>query len=102
MAMFWKLGVSKAVFDYLTFAVTVLMHSLESLSCFDQEVCLAFSVNSGDYIQAVCDRNLAENITRVLYPNDNVSSTQILFSLNYVYHDFIVGSVESITGSKVK
>lgn len=27
--------------------------------------------NSGDYIQAVCDRNLAENISRVLYPNDN-------------------------------
>ena len=31
---------------------------------------------SGDYVQAVCDRNLAENITRVLYPNDNVSFTQ--------------------------
>lgn len=30
-----------------------------------------FSVNDGDYIQAVLDRNLAENITRVLYPNDN-------------------------------
>lgn len=28
--------------------------------------------NNGDYIQAVLDRNLAENITRVLYPNDNV------------------------------
>ena len=31
------------------------------------------SVNHGDYIKAVLDRNLAENITRVLYPNDNVS-----------------------------
>ena len=30
-------------------------------------------VNSGEYIEAVCDRNLAENISRVLYPNDNVS-----------------------------
>lgn len=30
-----------------------------------------FLVNDGDYIQAVLDRNLAENITRVLYPNDN-------------------------------
>lgn len=30
-------------------------------------------VNVGDYIQAVLDRNLAENISRVLYPNDNVS-----------------------------
>jgi len=28
--------------------------------------------NNGDYIQAVIDRNGAENITRVLYPNDNV------------------------------
>ncbi|KAH9375028.1 hypothetical protein HPB48_020269 [Haemaphysalis longicornis] len=28
--------------------------------------------NTGDYIQAVMDRNLAENISRVLYPNDNV------------------------------
>ncbi|KAL8601646.1 hypothetical protein ACOMHN_003912 [Nucella lapillus] len=27
--------------------------------------------NSGEYITAVCDRNLAENISRVLYPNDN-------------------------------
>ncbi|MGH0149418.1 UNVERIFIED_CONTAM: hypothetical protein FKN15_015691 [Acipenser sinensis] len=29
--------------------------------------------NVGDYIQAVLDRNLAENISRVLYPNDNVA-----------------------------
>lgn len=29
----------------------------------------------GDYIQAVLDRNLAENISRVLYPNDNVRTT---------------------------
>ena len=28
--------------------------------------------NHGDYIKAVLDRNLAENITRVLYPNDNM------------------------------
>lgn len=31
------------------------------------------AVNVGDYIQAVLDGNLAENISRVLYPNDNVS-----------------------------
>lgn len=36
---------------------------------------IVFSVNNGQYIQAVCDRNLAENISRVLYPNDNVSNT---------------------------
>ncbi len=35
--------------------------------------CILFTVNVGDYIQAVLDRNLAENISRVLYPNDNVS-----------------------------
>jgi starch phosphorylase len=29
------------------------------------------SVNDGDYIQAVLDRNTAENISKVLYPNDN-------------------------------
>ena len=28
--------------------------------------------NNGEYIQAVCDRNEAENISRVLYPNDNM------------------------------
>lgn len=27
--------------------------------------------NDGDYLDAVIDRNIAENITRVLYPNDN-------------------------------
>merc|ERR1712142_501994 len=28
--------------------------------------------NTGDYIQSVLDRNIAENIPRVLYPNDNM------------------------------
>nr|XP_055035983.1 glycogen phosphorylase, muscle form [Misgurnus anguillicaudatus] len=32
---------------------------------------LKIVINVGDYIQAVLDRNLAENISRVLYPNDN-------------------------------
>lgn len=36
--------------------------------------CLSL-VNVGDYIEAVLDRNLAENISRVLYPNDNVSGS---------------------------
>lgn len=37
-------------------------------------LCISLSaVNMGDYIEAVLDRNLAENISRVLYPNDNVS-----------------------------
>lgn len=39
-------------------------------------VCVSLSaVNMGDYIEAVLDRNLAENISRVLYPNDNVSDS---------------------------
>lgn len=32
-------------------------------------------VNVGGYIKVVLDRNLTENISRVLYPNDNVNST---------------------------
>jgi starch phosphorylase len=28
--------------------------------------------NNGDYLKAVCDRNQAENISRVLYPKDNM------------------------------
>lgn len=36
--------------------------------------------NVGDYIQAVLDRNLAENISRVLYPNDNVSDPACFLS----------------------
>ncbi|BFZ11567.1 hypothetical protein BsWGS_14606 [Bradybaena similaris] len=28
--------------------------------------------NNGEYINAVCERNYAENISRVLYPNDNM------------------------------
>lgn len=35
------------------------------------------AVNVGDYIEAVLDRNLAENISRVLYPNDNVSDSLV-------------------------
>lgn len=40
------------------------------------------TVNSGEYIQAVCDRNLAENISRVLYPNDNVSHPDHMLDLS--------------------
>lgn len=39
---------------------------------------LCVSVNVGDYIEAVLDRNLAENISRVLYPNDNVRQADFL------------------------
>ena len=40
------------------------------------------TVNSGEYIQAVCDRNLAENISRVLYPNDNVRTGDLLLVMS--------------------
>ena len=41
--------------------------------------CCCPTVNVGGYIQAVLDRNLAENISRVLYPNDNVSGIIVMF-----------------------
>lgn len=45
-----------------------------NLSSCCSAVCVSLpAVNMGDYIEAVLDRNLAENISRVLYPNDNVS-----------------------------
>jgi glucan phosphorylase len=31
-----------------------------------------YLVNDGDYLHAVSEQSLAENVTRVLYPNDNV------------------------------
>ncbi|CAF1003215.1 unnamed protein product [Rotaria sordida] len=34
--------------------------------------------NAGDYIRAVAEESLAENITRVLYPNDNFDEGKIL------------------------
>ncbi|KAI6192841.1 Alpha-1,4 glucan phosphorylase [Aphelenchoides fujianensis] len=50
--------------------------------------------NDGDYMNAVMDRNLAENITRVLYPNDNFFSgkelrlkQQYFLSSNYGSRD---------------
>ena len=43
------------------------------LVCNENKVLFFFSsVNGGDYIKAVLDRNVAENILQVLYPNDNV------------------------------
>ena len=53
------------------------------ITCFSVQMChLLFrnenkvlffsSVNGGDYIKAVLDRNVAENILQVLYANDNV------------------------------
>lgn len=45
---------------------TMRLWSAKSPNSFD----LKF-FNDGDYIQAVLDRNYAENISRVLYPNDN-------------------------------
>ena len=67
---------------------TMRLYSAKSPNSFNLGVCKCLSftvklrmrvvsfcipVNTGDYIQAVCDRNVAENISRVLYPNDNVS-----------------------------
>jgi len=46
---------------------TLLLWSAHAAKDFDLNY-----FNDGDYIQAVLSRNTAENITRVLYPNDNV------------------------------
>jgi len=46
---------------------TLLLWSAHAAKGFDLNY-----FNDGDYIQAVLSRNTAENITRVLYPNDNV------------------------------
>lgn len=45
----------------------VRLWSAKAPNCFSLEF-----FNEGEYIKAVFDRNLAENISRVLYPNDNV------------------------------
>lgn len=46
---------------------TMRLWSAKAPDCFN----LNF-FNNGEYLRAVCDRNLAENISRVLYPNDNM------------------------------
>merc|ERR1712042_108332 len=46
---------------------TLLLWSAHAAKGFDLNY-----FNDGDYIQAVLSRNTAENITRVLYPNDNM------------------------------
>jgi len=46
---------------------TLLLWSAHAAKNFDLNY-----FNDGDYIQAVLSRNTAENITRVLYPNDNI------------------------------
>ncbi len=46
-----------------------------------------YLVNDGDYLNAVSDQSLAENVTRVLYPNDNVNIIFIVYFLivNYFF-----------------
>jgi glucan phosphorylase len=45
-------------------------------------LCFLIIVNDGDYLNAVSEQSLAENVTRVLYPNDNVRK-RILFDDSY-------------------
>ncbi|VDL98317.1 unnamed protein product [Schistocephalus solidus] len=45
---------------------TLRLWSAKAPSGFDLQI-----FNTGEYINAVCGRNIAENISRVLYPNDN-------------------------------
>uniref|UniRef100_A0A673IP71 Alpha-1,4 glucan phosphorylase n=1 Tax=Sinocyclocheilus rhinocerous TaxID=307959 RepID=A0A673IP71_9TELE len=48
--------------------------------------------NVGGYIQAVLDRNLAENISRVLYPNDNVKILRKTLANTYICINIITSS----------
>ncbi len=43
-------------------------------------------VNDGDYLNAVSDQSLAENVTRVLYPNDNVN---IIFLFCFFFYNYL-------------
>ena len=61
----------------------IVYYSIITLSCYSA-FCCCFTVNNGQYIQAVCDRNLAENISRVLYPNDNVSLSRLPNTTNFI------------------
>ncbi|XP_077967605.1 glycogen phosphorylase, brain form-like [Styela clava] len=69
---------------------TLRLWSAKSPNSFNLDV-----FNTGDYIQAVCDRNLAENISRVLYPNDNffegkeLRLKQEYFVVSATLHDII-------------
>lgn len=58
-------------------------------------------VNVGDYIQAVLDRNLAENISRVLYPNDNVSDRACLLGGNRAAYFGSTCSVALVKGFNI-
>lgn len=58
-------------------------------------ISIPYPVNDGDYVEAVLDRNHAENISRVLYPNDNVSN--ILTAFVYInYHPYVFLSALSL------
>lgn len=73
--MFKHLSNHKLLLINLNRAIALLSHHIKK----QHKRCGVFlsPVNVGDYIQAVLDRNLAENISRVLYPNDNVSSSPL-------------------------
>lgn len=63
-----------------TLALRLLRHVCSSgakRSVYEPFGPVCVSVNVGDYIEAVLDRNLAENISRVLYPNDNVRQMSV-------------------------
>jgi len=64
--------------------------------------------NNGEYLDAVCDSNLAENISRVLYPNDNIFEGKELrlkqeyFLVSASLQDIVNRFKKSITNVKSK
>ena len=47
-------------------------------------------VNDGEYLSAVSEQSLAENVTRVLYPNDNVRNDLCYLSPSSHRRSFVV------------
>jgi starch phosphorylase len=59
----------------LAMPASLAMGTMYALRLWSAKSPLSFNLkvfNTGDYIQSVLDRNIAENISRVLYPNDNM------------------------------
>jgi len=80
---------------------TLRLYSAKSANSFNLGV-----FNTGDYIRAVCDRNTAENISRVLYPNDNFFEGKALrlkqeyFVVSATIHDIIRRFKSSVFGCR--
>lgn len=71
LSIHYVFGVQKrlknSTFNFVRFSFNILSNYLNTFL-------YNFIVNDGDYLNSVSEQSLAENVTRVLYPNDNVKS----------------------------